>query len=197
MKAAAENLTPVTLELGGKSPVIIEKTANIKEAARRIAWGKLMNAGQTCVAPDYVLVDESRKQQFLTEMKTAFSHLYGKEIKENPDFGRIVNKQHMERLQNILDQDRDYLFYGGTTDFTQRYVEPTILDVGKLENSASSAAMQEEIFGPILPVLSYHRLEDAIRFVNKERNHLRCMCSPERKVRKNLSWNGWLLEECA
>jgi aldehyde dehydrogenase (NAD+) len=124
MKAAAENLTPVTLDLGGKSPVIIEKTANIKEAARRIAWGKLMNAGQTCVAPDYVLVDESRKQQFLTEMKTAFSHLYGKEIKENPDFGRIVNKQHMERLQNILDQDRDYLFYGGTTDFTQRYVEP-------------------------------------------------------------------------
>lgn len=172
MKAAAENLTPVTLELGGKSPVIIEKTANIKEAARRIAWGKLMNAGQTCVAPDYVLVDESRKQQFLTEMKTAFSHLYGKEIKENPDFGRIVNKQHMERLQNILDQDRDYLFYGGTTDFTQRYVEPTILDVGKLENSAGSAAMQEEIFGPILPVLSYHRLEDAIRFVNKREKPL-------------------------
>lgn len=172
MKAAAENLTPVTLELGGKSPVIIEKTANIKEAARRIAWGKLMNAGQTCVAPDYVLVDESRKQQFLTEMKTAFSHLYGKEIKENPDFGRIVNKQHMERLQNILDQDRDYLFYGGTTDFTQRYVEPTILYVGKLENSASSAAMQEEIFGPILPVLSYHRLEDAIRFVNKREKPL-------------------------
>lgn len=172
MKAAAEHLTPVTLELGGKSPVIIEKTANIKEAARRIAWGKLMNAGQTCVAPDYVLVDESRKQQFLTEMKTAFSHLYGKEIKENPDFGRIVNKQHMERLQNILDQDRDYLFYGGTTDFTQRYVEPTILDVGKLENSAGSAAMQEEIFGPILPVLSYHRLEDAIRFVNKREKPL-------------------------
>ena len=144
----------------------------MKAAARRIAWGKLMNAGQTCVAPDYVLVDESRKQQFLTEMKTAFSHLYGKEIKENPDFGRIVNKQHMERLQNILDQDRDYLFYGGTTDFTQRYVEPTILYVGKLENSASSAAMQEEIFGPILPVLSYHRLEDAIRFVNKREKPL-------------------------
>ena len=172
MEKASRHLTPVTLELGGKSPVIIEKTANIKEAARRIAWGKLLNAGQTCVAPDYVLVDESRKQQFLTEMKTAFSHLYGKEIKENPDFGRIVNKQHMERLQNILDQDRDYLFYGGTTDFTQRYVEPTILDVGKLENSASSAAMQEEIFGPILPVLSYHRLEDAIRFVNKREKPL-------------------------
>ena len=170
--ACVEGGVEVTLELGGKSPVIIEKTANIKEAARRIAWGKLMNAGQTCVAPDYVLVDESRKQQFLTEMKTAFSHLYGKEIKENPDFGRIVNKQHMERLQNILDQDRDYLFYGGTTDFTQRYVEPTILYVGKLENSASSAAMQEEIFGPILPVLSYHRLEDAIRFVNKREKPL-------------------------
>ena len=164
MKAAAENLTPVTLELGGKSPVIIEKTANIKEAARRIAWGKLMNAGQTCVAPDYVLLDESRKQQFLTEMKTAFSHLYGKEIKKNPDFGRIVNERHMERLQKILEQDAKYLFCGGEADALQRYIEPAILDLGKDQNAAS---MQEELFGPILPVLSYHKLEDAVRFVNK------------------------------
>lgn len=164
MKAAAENLTPVTLELGGKSPVIIEKTANIKEAARRIAWGKLMNAGQTCVAPDYVLVDESRKQQFLTEMKTAFSHLYGKEVKKNPDFGRIVNERHMERLQKILEQDAKYLFCGGEADTLQRYIEPAILDLGKDQNAAS---MQEELFGPILPVLSYHKLEDAVRFVNK------------------------------
>lgn len=164
MKAAAENLTPVTLELGGKSPVIIEKTANIKEAARRIAWGKLMNAGQTCVAPDYVLVDESRKQQFLTEMKTAFSHLYGKEIKKNPHFGRIVNERHMERLQKILEQDAKYLFCGGEADALQRYIEPAILDLGKDQNAAS---MQEELFGPILPVLSYHKLEDAVRFVNK------------------------------
>lgn len=164
MKAAAENLTLVTLELGGKSPVIIEKTANIKEAARRIAWGKLMNAGQTCVAPDYVLVDESRKQQFLTEMKTAFSHLYGKEIKKNPHFGRIVNERHMERLQKILEQDAKYLFCGGEADALQRYIEPAILDLGKDQNAAS---MQEELFGPILPVLSYHKLEDAVRFVNK------------------------------
>lgn len=164
MKAAAENLTPVTLELGGKSPVIIEKTANIKEAARRIAWGKLMNAGQTCVAPDYVLVDESRKQQFLTEMKTAFSHLYGKEIKKNPHFGRIVNERHMERLQKILEQDAKYLFCGEEADALQRYIEPAILDLGKDQNAAS---MQEELFGPILPVLSYHKLEDAVRFVNK------------------------------
>lgn len=164
MKAAAENLTPVTLELGGKSPVIIEKTANIKEAARRIAWGKLMNAGQTCVAPDYVLVDESRKQQFLTEMKNAFFHLYGKGIKKNPHFGRIVNERHMERLQKILEQDAKYLFCGGEADALQRYIEPAILDLGKDQNAAS---MQEELFGPILPVLSYHKLEDAVRFVNK------------------------------
>ena len=164
MKAAAENLTPVTLELGGKSPVIIEKTANIKEAARRIAWGKLMNAGQTCVAPDYVLVDESRKQQFLTEMKTAFSHLYGKEIKKNPHFGRIVNERHMERLQKILEQDAKYLFCGGEADALQRYIEPAILDLGKDQNAAS---MQEELLVWILPVLSYHKLEDAVRFVNK------------------------------
>ena len=164
MKAAAENLTPVTLELGGKSPVIIEKTANIKEAARRIAWGKLLNAGQTCVAPDYVLVDESRKQQFLTEMKNAFFHLYGKEIKKNPHFGRIVNERHMERLQKILEQDAKYLFCGGEADALQRYIEPAILDLGQDQNAAS---MQEELFGPILPVLSYHKLEDAVRFVNK------------------------------
>lgn len=164
MKAAAENLTPVTLELGGKSPVIIEKTANIKEAAKRIAWGKLLNAGQTCVAPDYVLVDESRKQQFLTEMKNAFFHLYGKEIKKNPHFGRIVNERHMERLQKILEQDAKYLFCGGEADALQRYIEPAILDLGKDQNAAS---MQEELFGPILPVLSYHKLEDAVRFVNK------------------------------
>lgn len=164
MKAAAEKLTPVTLELGGKSPVIIEKTANIKEAARRIAWGKLLNAGQTCVAPDYVLVDESRKQQFLTEMKNAFFHLYGKEIKKNPHFGRIVNERHMERLQKILEQDAKYLFCGGEADALQRYIEPAILDLGKDQNAAS---MQEELFGPILPVLSYHKLEDAVRFVNK------------------------------
>jgi len=167
MKAAAEHLTPVTLELGGKSPVVIEKSANLKEAAKRIVWGKLMNAGQTCVAPDYVLVDESRKEEFLQEIRQAFFCLYGKEIQENPDFGRIVNERHMERLQKILDQDRNYLFYGGTTDLTQRYIEPTILDVGKLENADSAASMQEEIFGPVLPVLSYHKLEDAIRFVNK------------------------------
>lgn len=119
------------------------------------------------MAPDYVLVDESRKEEFLQGIRQAFFCLYGKEIQENPDFGRIVNERHMERLQKILDQDRNYLFYGGTTDLTQRYIEPTILDVGKLENADSAASMQEEIFGPVLPVLSYHKLEDAIRFVNK------------------------------
>ena len=194
MKAAAENLTPVTLELGGKSPVIIEKTANIKEAARRIAWGKLMNAGQTCVAPDYVLLDESRKQQFLTEMKTAFSHLYGKEIKKNPDFGRIVNERHMERLQKILEQDAKYLFCGGGADTLQRYIEPAILDLGKDQNAAS---MQEELFGPILPVLSYHKLEDAVRFVNKKsKNHLRCICFEKKICRKVRFWNGCLRAVC-
>ena len=121
-------------------------------------------AEKTCVAPDYVLVDESRKQQFLTEMKNAFFHLYGKEIKKNPHFGRIVNERHMERLQKILEQDAKYLFCGGEADALQRYIEPAILDLGKDQNAAS---MQEELFGPILPVLSYHKLEDAVRFVNK------------------------------
>ena len=152
-----------------------------------------MNAGQTCVAPDYVLVDESRKQQFLTEMKTAFSHLYGKEIKKNPDFGRIVNERHMERLQKILEQDAKYLFCGGGADTLQRYIEPAILDLGKDQNAAS---MQEELFGPILPVLSYHKLEDAVRFVNKRAKHLRCICLRKKDLQKSSFGTGVLGGVC-
>ena len=164
MKAAAEHLTPVTLELGGKSPVVIEKSANLKEAAKRIAWGKLMNAGQTCVAPDYVLVDESRKEEFLKEIRRAFFYLYGKEIKENPDFGRIVNKQHMERLQNILDQDRDYLFYGGQRILHNAMSSRRFWMWEDWKIPPVQPLCRKKYFGPILPVLSYHRLEDAIRF---------------------------------
>lgn len=178
MKAAAENLTPVTLELGGKSPVIIEKSANIKEAAKRIAWGKLMNAGQTCVAPDYVLVDEARKDEFLSEFQTAIFHLYGKEIKKNPDFGRIVNTRHVERLKRILEQDANYIVCGGAADTAECYVEPTVLDVGQ---NADAASMQEELFGPILPVLSYRKLEDAVHFINKRAKPLALYLFTRRK----------------
>ncbi|MFR3229520.1 MAG: aldehyde dehydrogenase family protein [Mediterraneibacter gnavus] len=195
MKAAAENLTPVTLELGGKSPVIIEKTANIKEAARRIAWGKLMNAGQTCVAPDYVLVDESRKQQFLTEMKTAFSHLYGKEIKENPDFGRIVNKQHMERLQNILDQDAEIIcFMEETTDCTAalyRAGDSGSRKTGKFRQC--SRLCRKNYLVRSCRFCHITELEDAVRFVNKRAKPLALYLFTRKKdLRKDSFWNGCL-----
>ena len=111
MRKASEHLTPVTLELGGKSPVIVEKSANIKQAAHRIMWGKLLNAGQTCVAPDYVLVDEKVKEELLRELKKAVKKLYGTDIQKNRDFGRIINERHYDRLEAILKEDAEYQFF--------------------------------------------------------------------------------------
>lgn len=170
MHAAAENLIPVTLELGGKSPVIVERTADVAEAARRIMWGKLINAGQTCVAPDYILVDRSIKDQLLAQLKAATEEMYGKEIKKNPDFGRIVNRRHVRRLERILSDDASYLYYGGEVDEKENYVGPAILDLG--EKIDTSAAMREEIFGPILPVLPYDKLSDAINYIERREKPL-------------------------
>ncbi len=169
MKAAAEKLTPVTLELGGKSPVIVEKSANIKQAAHRIMWGKLLNAGQTCVAPDYVLVDEKVKEELLRELKKAVKKLYGTDIQKNRDFGRIINERHYDRLEAILKEDAEYQFFSCGRDRKERYIGPVILDLKTVENAA---CMQEEIFGPILPVLSYKTLKEAICFVRKRENPL-------------------------
>ena len=166
MKAAAEHLIPVTLELGGKSPAIIEKSADIGEAAKRIMWGKLMNAGQTCVAPDYILTDEEKKEELLYELRCAAEQLYGTEIWSNPDFGRIINKRHTERLAKILEQDAPYVYYGGEIDIEKNYIGPTILNL-EWAQRLNAASMQEELFGAILPVLSYPELEDAVRFINE------------------------------
>jgi aldehyde dehydrogenase (NAD+) len=159
MKAAANNLIPVTLELGGKSPVIVDETANLREAATRIAWGKAVNAGQTCVAPDYVYVHENVKKEFLRELKSSFNRLYGKDIKLNKNYGKIVNHKHFERLMNILRKDQDWIEWGGTFDATKLFLEPTILLIPDRE----AASMQEEIFGPILPILTYIDIKDVIK----------------------------------
>jgi aldehyde dehydrogenase (NAD+) len=160
MRAAAEHLTPVTLELGGKSPAIVTRHANLEVAARRIAWGKWTNAGQTCVAPDYVLVDRTHTSQFLAELSKAIGEFYGSEPAGSDDYGRIVSDRHFERITGLL-EGAGTIVHGGTTDAAERYVSPTVIT----DVDPASAIMQEEIFGPLLPVLAYDTLAEAVQFV--------------------------------
>ncbi|WP_062805680.1 aldehyde dehydrogenase family protein [Enterococcus pernyi] len=158
MQAAAKNLTPVTLELGGKSPVVVDDTANLKLAAKRIIWGKLQNNGQTCIAPDYVLVSRKRKEALIKEMIIAMKEFYGSDVRKNTDYGRIINDRHFMRLHNLLKADQSFIAAGGETNRADLFIEPTLLDLPSHE----AASMQEEIFGPILPILTFHTLDDAI-----------------------------------
>lgn len=164
MEAASKNLTPITLELGGKSPVFVDENFDVRLAAKRIAWGKFLNNGQTCIAPDYVLVHESRKLALIEELKAVIHEHYGENIKENPDYGRIINEKQTERLAKILESDEDLVVFGGDFDIEQRYIAPTLLDLGKLGDGrvSESAAMADEIFGPILPIVSYESLDEAV-----------------------------------
>lgn len=177
MQAAAKQLIPVTLELGGKSPVIIEKSANLKIASQRIMWGKLMNCGQTCVAPDYVLVPNELKDEFLCYVKETIKEFYGEEIIKNKDYGRIVNDRHTQRLKTIIEKDKNYLYVGGSIDEEQRYIEPTILSLKNFE----AASMQEEIFGPILPVIGYNDLTQALSYINSHQKPLALYIFSENK----------------
>ena len=162
MKAAAKNLVPVTLELGGKSPVIVDKSADLKIAANRIIWGKTLNAGQTCVAPDYLMVHEEVKNELIEEMKQTLHAFYGAGIDKSNDFGRIVNDRHFSRLYTILEKEKDHILYGGASDSKTRFIEPALI-----EATWSSASMEEELFGPLLPILTYRDLDEAIQSINK------------------------------
>jgi aldehyde dehydrogenase (NAD+) len=163
MQAAAQHLTPVTLELGGKSPAIVTNSADIEVSARRIAWGKFVNAGQTCVAPDYVLVQEGIHDRFVDALRSAIRGFYGTDPVSSPDYGRIVNERHHARLTALLDRGGfEEVAVGGDHDVTSRYLAPTVLTGVKPD----AAVMDEEIFGPILPVLSFGELDEAITFVN-------------------------------
>ena len=160
MRAAAENLTPVTLELGGKSPAIVSRNANIDVAARRIAWGKFVNAGQTCIAPDYVLVEQPVHDQLVAAIAKHVTAFYGADPQASTDFARIVNEPHFHRLEKLLHNGT--VAVGGHTDVDQRYIAPTVL-TGIV---ADDPVMHEEIFGPILPVIAVESLAAAIEFVN-------------------------------
>ena len=160
MRAAAEHLTPVTLELGGKSPAIVSAQANIEVAARRIVWGKFVNAGQTCIAPDYVLAERPVHDALVAAMGKAITQFYGTDPKSSADYARIVNEPHFHRLEKLLDSGT--VAVGGQSDVDSRYIAPTILT----EVTLDSPVMSEEIFGPILPVIAIDSLDDAIRIVN-------------------------------
>ncbi|MFE5481116.1 aldehyde dehydrogenase family protein [Streptomyces sp. NPDC056527] len=158
--AAAKNLTPITLELGGKSPVFIDETADMAVTARRLAWGKFTNAGQTCVAPDYVLVTHAARDSLLAELPKAIHQMFGTNPRTSADYGRIVNARHFQRLTGLTTEGD--LLTGGVSDAAERYIAPTVLT----DVPPEAPAMTEEIFGPILPILAVRGVDDAIDFIN-------------------------------
>ncbi|TNF39112.1 MAG: aldehyde dehydrogenase family protein [Cytophagales bacterium] len=170
MENAAKNLTSVTLELGGKSPAIVTESADLKDAAQKIIYGKLVNCGQTCVAPDYILVHESVKNQLLNELKVAIQQMYDadfKGIESSKDLARIVNDRHFSRLKSYLDDAVEKgakVEFGGKSNPHHRFIEPTLLS----QITEEMEIAHEEIFGPILPILSFGKLEDAIEYVNRK-----------------------------
>ena len=166
MEAAAKTLTPVILELGGKSPCIIDKDANLAVAAKRIAWGKALNAGQTCIAPDYLMIHEDVKEEFLSLLVKEWENLLGKDPQQTQHFVRIVNDKALDRLIAYLNDGKVY--HGGKYDKAKRYLSPTILT----DVSPESPVMQEEIFGPIFPVITFKQIEEVIAFVTKREKPL-------------------------
>ncbi|MBO7243181.1 MAG: aldehyde dehydrogenase [Alistipes sp.] len=159
MRAAAENLTPVVLELGGKSPVVVDKSANIEVAAKRIAWGKTLNAGQTCIAPDYLLIHKDIKAQFVKAYRNALRELHGEDIRQSKHYVRMVSDRAFERVRRYLAMGDIVL--GGNTVAEERYIEPTLLD----NVATDSAVMREEIFGPILPMITIESMAEAKEFI--------------------------------
>ena len=167
MKAASQHLASVTLELGGKSPTIIDKTANIDKAAKKIMWAKFLNTGQICVSPDYVLIDESIKSQFITACKKWIDAFYKDNPQASESYGRIVTDKHFERLNSYLENAKALnakFEVGGSTDSASKYIAPTIISDLKPE----AKLLEEEIFGPILPIVTYNSLDIAIAYINSK-----------------------------
>lgn len=194
MKAASETLTPVTLELGGKSPAIVTEDADLVKAAVRIAWGKTVNAGQTCIAPDYVLVHESVKTRFVSLVQEAFEKLYGLDVFGNDDFPSIINDKHFQRIQGLFADET--ILYGGQVDGDTRKIAPTIVD----EPALDSKIMQEEIFGPVLPVISYGSLDEVFAVIRDREKPLALYLFTENDsvkeyVSEHLSFGGGAIND--
>lgn len=175
MTAAARHLTPVTLELGGKSPCIVHEDASLNYGIKRIAWGKFLNAGQTCIAPDYVLIHRKIREEFVEGMHHTIHKFYGEEPMESPDYARIINERHYDRLLNLMQCGR--ILTGGNSRRKDLYIAPTLID----QVSPDDPVMQEEIFGPILPLIEYDDIDKAIAFVNQRPQPLALYCFSEDK----------------
>lgn len=181
MEKAAVHLTPLTLELGGKSPCIVMDDADFKVAAKRLAWGKFFNCGQTCVAPDYLLITETAKKPFFEELRKAVTSFYGENPKASPDFARIISDRHWARVEKLLHKGK--IVFGGEVDPRTRYIAPTLID----GISPRDPVMQEEIFGPIIPVITISSLDDAINFINERPKPLALyLFTGSRKTRKRV-----------
>ncbi len=177
MEAASKHLTPVVLELGGKSPCIVDREADIKTAAKRIAWGKTLNSGQTCIAPDYLLIHESVKEQFVKAFAEAVSSLHGTDIKRHKHYVRMVNDRAFERVKGYLAEGD--ILYGGRTDATERFIEPTLLDmhISLSDNDAETRAnnkevLTEEIFGPVFPILTFNNISEVTGYITRREKPL-------------------------
>jgi aldehyde dehydrogenase (NAD+) len=193
-RAAAEHLTPVTLELGGKSPGLILEDAKIKITAQRLVWGKFINAGQTCVAPDYLLVDAKIKDKLITEIKTQITKIHGENPENSEALSRIINKNHFERLIKLIDMEKTVI--GGETNDSDNYIAPTVMDNVNFED----AIMQDEIFGPILPIISYTDLDWAIQQVKERPKPLALYVFTEsikakNKILNEISFGGGAINE--
>lgn len=194
MEKASKNLTPITLELGGKSPCIVDKDVNIDIAARRIVWGKTINSGQTCVAPDYIYVHKDVKDKLLSAMKKYIIEFYGEQPCKNPDFPKIVNEKHFKRLIGLIDNEKTYT--GGDFDESNLKISPTILDNVVWEDPV----MQEEIFGPILPILTFSELKEVIFAVNSHPKPLALYLftndkEVEERIIDNISFGGGCIND--
>ena len=194
MRAAAQHLTPVTLELGGKSPCIVDETANIDLAAKRIVWGKFLNAGQTCVAPDYLMVQSSVKEKLINKIKDYIVQFYGTTPCENLEYPKIINNKHFNRLLNLLEGEN--IIFGGSYSENMNKISPTIVEDAIWE----SAIMQEEIFGPILPVMEFKDVDEVITIINKRPKPLALYYftknkDREEKIIKNISFGGGCIND--
>lgn len=200
MSAAAKNLTSVTLELGGKSPCIIDETANIKKSAEKIAWGKFINNGQTCIAPDYALVHKTVENEFIIEMNKAIKAMYGEDIKASNDYCRLVNNHHFNRLNGLLQESVEkgaIVSGGGQTDGSENYVAPTLLS----NVNDSMKIMNEEIFGPILPIVSYSTNQEAITHIKNREKPLAMYINSRKESNikyfmENSSAGGTVINDC-
>lgn len=194
MEKASKHLIPVTLELGGKSPCIVHEDADLRKASKRIIWGKFLNAGQTCVAPDYLMVHESIKEELLSYMKADIKEFFGEEPFISEDYGRIINDRHFKRLLEYLKEGN--ILFGGDYDTTQKYISPTLID----ELAFSNKIMREEIFGPIMPIIDYKDIDMVIKRLQSSHKSLALYLFTEnreieKKILNNVSFGGGCIND--